>query len=194
MLAFPDEFAAHIDVAGVRPHGEAGDQAAFDEQVRIVTHDVAILAGAGLGLIGVDHKIMGSVADFFGHERPLEPGWEPGAAAPAQSRVLDLVDDGVASLFQDRLRAVPSAARAGAGKAPVAAAVEILENAVLILKHRLHLARLRWCRRRAEQRIADRSGGPASGFLRGRWRRALSRRIQLSGPRTCPGRSGPSGR
>src|SRR6266852_1450896 len=186
MLALPDELAANIDVAGVRPHGEAGDQAAFDEQVRIVTQDVAIRAGPGLGFIGVDHKILWPVADLFGHERPLKPSRKAGPAATSEPGILDLVDDGVASLFQDRLRAVPSAARAGAGKAPVAAAVEILENAVLILKHRLHLARLRWCRRRAEQRIADRSGGPASGFLRGRWRRALSRRIQLSGPRTCP--------
>jgi len=36
MLALADEFAAHIDVAGMRAHCEARDQAAFDQQMRIV--------------------------------------------------------------------------------------------------------------------------------------------------------------
>ncbi len=56
MLAFPDEFAAHIDVAGMRAHREARDQAAFDQEMRIVPHDLAVLAGAGLGLVGIDHE------------------------------------------------------------------------------------------------------------------------------------------
>src|SRR5260370_364685 len=120
-------------------HGEAGDQAALDEKVRIVPHDIAVLAGPGLGLIGVDHKIMGPVASLLGHERPLEPGREPGAAATAQPRVLDLVDDGVAAFLQDRLGAVPGAARTGAGQAPVAAAVEIAKDAILVIEHRLRL-------------------------------------------------------
>lgn len=33
-----DVFAAHVDVGGVGAHGEAGDDAAFDQRVRIVTH------------------------------------------------------------------------------------------------------------------------------------------------------------
>ncbi len=57
MLALADEFAAHIDVAGMRAHREAGDQAAFDQQMRIVPHDLAVLAGAGLGLVGIDDEI-----------------------------------------------------------------------------------------------------------------------------------------
>src|SRR6266849_5475659 len=142
MLALPDELAANIDVAGVRPHGEAGDQAAFDEQVRIVTHDVAILAGPGLGFIGVDHKIMWPVADLFGHERPLKPSRKAGPAATSEPGILDLVDDGVASLFQDRLRAVPGAARTRTGQAPVAAAREIAKDAIFVIEHRLRLAGL----------------------------------------------------
>ena len=57
-LALADEFAANIDVAGVRRHGAAGDQAPLDQQMRIVPHDLAVLAGAGLGLVGVDDEIM----------------------------------------------------------------------------------------------------------------------------------------
>ena len=47
-LALADEFAADVDVAGVRRHGAAGDQAALDQKMRIVPHDLAVLAGAGL--------------------------------------------------------------------------------------------------------------------------------------------------
>src|SRR5262245_27326244 len=85
---------------------------------------------------------MGSLACLFGHERPLEPGREPGAATSAQPRVLDLVDDGIAAFLQDRPRAIPGAARTRAGQAPVAAAIEIAKDAVLVIKHRLRLAGL----------------------------------------------------
>jgi hypothetical protein len=37
---------------------EAGDQAALDQRVRIVAHDVAVLAGARLGFVGIDDEIM----------------------------------------------------------------------------------------------------------------------------------------
>src|SRR5260370_42570199 len=36
MLALPDELAADIDVAGMRAHREAREQAAFDQKMRIV--------------------------------------------------------------------------------------------------------------------------------------------------------------
>src|SRR3984893_18647176 len=57
MLAFADEFAAYIDVAGMGPHREARDQAALDQKMRIVPHDLAVLAGTGLRLVGIDHEV-----------------------------------------------------------------------------------------------------------------------------------------
>src|SRR5262249_34449565 len=123
------EFAADIDEAGMRAHGEAGDQAALDQEMRFVAHDLAILAGAGLGFIGVDHEIMRPAVGLLGHERPFEPGREAGTATPAQPRGLHLVDDPIAALVQDGLGAVPGAARAGALEAPVVEAMEILEDA-----------------------------------------------------------------
>src|SRR5262249_4892034 len=53
-LALADELAADIDVGDVCIHGAAGEEAALDEMVRIVPQDVAVLAGAGLGFVGVD--------------------------------------------------------------------------------------------------------------------------------------------
>ena len=135
-LALADEFAANIDVAGVGVHGEAGDQAALDQEMRVVPHDLAVLAGAGLGFVGIDHEIMRAAVGLLGHERPFQPGREAGAAAPAQARSLHLVDDPVAALLQHRLGAVPGAARARAFEAPVMLAVEVLEDAVLVLEHR----------------------------------------------------------
>src|SRR5262249_57828390 len=134
-LALAQDLAADVDEAGMRPHGEAGDQAAFDQQMRIVAHDLAILAGAGLRLVGIDDEIMRRPVGLLRHERPLEAGGEAGAAAPAQAGGLDLVDDAIAALLEDRFGAIPSAARASARKPPVVQAVEVREDAILILEH-----------------------------------------------------------
>ena len=134
VLALADEFAAHVDVAGVRAHGEGGDERALDQQVRIVPHDLAVFAGAGLGFVRVDDEI-GGPGVALGHERPLEASGEARAAAPAQAGVPDLGDDPVVALVHQPLRAVPGAARLGAGEPPVLEAVEVLENAVLVLQH-----------------------------------------------------------
>ena len=120
-----DEFAADIDVAGVGAHGAAGDQAALDQEMRIVPHDLAVFAGAGLGFVGIDHQIMRPAIRLLGHERPFQAGREAGAAATAQARRLDVVDDRLAAFFQDRLGAVPGAARPRAFEAPIVQAVEI---------------------------------------------------------------------
>src|SRR5262249_15223887 len=51
------ELAADVDVGGVRAHGEARDQTALDQQMRVVAQDVAIFAGARLRFVGVDDDI-----------------------------------------------------------------------------------------------------------------------------------------
>src|ERR1700724_979599 len=104
--------------------------------MRIVPHDLAVLAGAGLGLVGIDHEIAWpSVSGFFRHERPFQAGRKSSAAAAAQARRLHLVDDPVAALVDDRLGAVPGAALARTLDAPIMEAVEVLEDAVLVLEH-----------------------------------------------------------
>src|SRR5207248_9088310 len=115
-------------------HGEGGDQRALEQQMRVVPHAVAVFAGAGLGFLRVDDEI-GWPRIALGHERPLEAGGEAGAAAPAQTGVPDLGDDPIVALVHQPLRAVPGAARLGAGEPPVLEAVEVLESAVLVLQH-----------------------------------------------------------
>ena len=97
-LALADVLAAHVDEGGVRAHREGGDQAALDEKMRIVPHDLPVLAGAGLRLVGVDDEIVRPPIRLLRHERPFEAGREAGAAAAAQAGLLHLVDDPVAAL------------------------------------------------------------------------------------------------
>ena len=129
-------FAADVDVAGGGAHAGAGEQAALDQLVRVVAHDLPVLAGAGLALVGVDHQVDRPAVRLLGHERHLEAGREACAAAPAQARFLDLLDDPVAPLEDQVARAVPVAAPARRRKPPVVLAVEIGEDAVLVSEHR----------------------------------------------------------
>src|SRR5262249_35949612 len=110
-LAFADEFAANIDVAGVRGHGASGDQTTFDEKVRIMPHDLAILASAGLGLVGIDHEIMWTAVGLFRHEGPFQAGRKSGTAAAALARSLPFIHHRIAPSTKERPRTVPRATR-----------------------------------------------------------------------------------
>src|ERR1051325_3981630 len=105
--------------------------------MRIVTHDVPVLAGAGLGFIGVDDKIVRPLLHLFRHEGPFETGGESRPAAAAQAGLLHLCDDGIYTEFNDLLGAVPRAASARAVQPRAVEAVEIGENAVAIGKHQV---------------------------------------------------------
>ena len=59
--------------------------------VRVVAQDVAILAGARLGLIRVAQDVL--LAVVLGHEAPLQAGREARAATATQAGRLDHVDD-----------------------------------------------------------------------------------------------------
>ena len=56
---FVVELAADVDVGGAAVHGPAGDETAFDEFVRVLAHDFAVFAGAGLAFVGVDDEVAG---------------------------------------------------------------------------------------------------------------------------------------
>ena len=92
-LALADELAADIDVGFVRAHGEAREQRALDQEMRIVAHDVPVLAGAGLRFVGIDDEIVRAAVRLLRHERPFQTRREACAAAAAQARSLHLLDD-----------------------------------------------------------------------------------------------------
>jgi hypothetical protein len=55
--------------------------------MRIVAHDLAVLAGAGLGFVGIDHQIGGPAVAFLGHEGPFQPGRKPAPPRPRRPEV-----------------------------------------------------------------------------------------------------------
>ncbi len=76
-------------VAGVG--GEGGDRDPLDQLVRVALHQLAVLEGAGLGLVGVAAEVLGHLparqeGGLFAHR-------EAGAAAAAQAGVFELLED-----------------------------------------------------------------------------------------------------
>ena len=124
--------AADVDVGGPGAHGEAGEEAALDELVRVLPHDLPVLAGARLGLVGVDDQEGRPAVGLLGHEGPLEAGGEAGAAPAAEAGVLDLLDDPVGALPHDLLGHLVVAALEGVLEAPILLAVQVGEDAILV--------------------------------------------------------------
>jgi hypothetical protein len=84
-LALGNVFTADVDVGRVGSHREGRDEASFDQEMRIVPHDLPVLAGARLGLVGIHHEVMRPTIRLLRHEGPLEACREAGAASPAQA-------------------------------------------------------------------------------------------------------------
>src|SRR5690606_27066279 len=115
-----------------------GDQAALDQQVRVVAQDLAVLAGARLGLVGVDHQVVRPLALLLRHEGPLQAGAEAAATAPAQARGLDLLADPLRRLLQDLAHEIVGAALLRPFQPEVVQAVEVGEDAVLVFQNADH--------------------------------------------------------
>jgi hypothetical protein len=83
--------AADVDRGEVGADRIRRDDDAFDQRVRVGHHQRQVLAGARLALVGVDHEVV-RLAVVLRDEAPLHAGRESGAAAAAQPRVLDQLD------------------------------------------------------------------------------------------------------
>ena len=87
LAADVDEDVRRLDRAG-------GDQRPLEEPERDAEHDLAVLERARLRLVGVDHEVV-RLVDLvrLRDEAPLAAGREEGAAAAAQVRGVELLDD-----------------------------------------------------------------------------------------------------
>ena len=94
--------AADVDEDLVAADRVRRDQAALDQPVRDGEHDLAVLEGARLRLVRVDDEV-GRLAGALREEARLAAGREEGAAAAAEARVEDLLDD-LRRLHRARLR------------------------------------------------------------------------------------------
>ena len=141
-FAFANIFAAQIDISGMRAHRERGDQAAFNQRVGIMAHDLPVLAGAGFGFVGVDDKVGRAPIAFLRHERPFQTGGKARPTASTQAAVFHLLNDRVAAAADDLSGAVPMAAGHRAFQGAVAHPVEVCEDAVLVVQHVFAFSRL----------------------------------------------------
>ena len=83
---------ATVDIPLVRTDTIAGDDHALQYRMGISLQHRAIHKGPRIPFVSVADQIL-DIATGPGSELPLEAGEEPGAAAPSQARLLDLVDD-----------------------------------------------------------------------------------------------------
>ena len=95
MLTLRYELTTNIDVTNLCTHREGRDQTTLNEVLRIMTHDVAVFAGARFGFVCVHDQIMWALFHLLRHERPFKAGREPSPTAPTQARLLDDIDNGV---------------------------------------------------------------------------------------------------
>src|SRR5216683_2644306 len=85
-------FVADIKYAAFRAGDEAGDDHAFDEEMRKVGHDEAVFDGAGLAFVRVAHDIFNGIG-LLAHQVPFQAGGKTGAAHAFQFGCLQFCED-----------------------------------------------------------------------------------------------------
>src|SRR5262249_47174078 len=146
-------------------------------------HDLAVLAGAGFGLVGIHHEIARAPIRLLRHKRPLQAGRKTGAAAAPKARGLHLFDDPVAALVDESFGSVPAAALARALEAPIEEPIKVLEDGVRVGEHFISHPIARSWGGRPARRIPGRSAGPALDSFPPRDCREVSRNSPVSDPR-----------
>ena len=127
-------------------HCSPSDQTSLNQLMWILPHNLTVLACAWLALISIHHKISGLsilLPILEVHETPLHAGRETSATSSSQTGSLDLGDQPVVALVQDLLGLVPVAVLLCRLEIGAVFAVQVLENAVLILQ--TSLAVNWWC-------------------------------------------------
>src|SRR5262245_47183120 len=103
-------FGADVDVAVGGADGDARDGHALDQNEGIAFHDHAVGEGAGIAFIGVADDVF-LLWRRLGDGAPFDPGGEARAAAAAQARGDDLLDDRLRSGGNRLLQALIAAMR-----------------------------------------------------------------------------------
>ena len=109
--AFVVKFSSNVNVGRSRSHGETGDQTAFDQFLRVVSHDFSVFARSRLAFVGVDDQILRPAVRRFIHETPFQAGGKTGATATSQPTLLHFIDDPRRTFENDFFRFVPIALR-----------------------------------------------------------------------------------
>lgn len=127
-------------------HGTASNKTSLNKLVRVLPHDLTVLAGTRLALVSVDNQVSrgGAVLPALGvHEGPLHSTGETSTTASSQTGGLDLGDDPVMSLDNHFLGLVPVTVLHGALEVGAVVAVQVGEDAILVLQAALAVNRRR---------------------------------------------------
>src|SRR6266849_4621358 len=85
-------FVADIKYAAFRAGDEAGDNHAFNKEMRKVCHDDAVFDGAGLAFVRVAHDIFNGIG-LLANQVPFQAGGKTGAAHAFQFGCLQFCED-----------------------------------------------------------------------------------------------------
>src|SRR5260370_17048534 len=85
-------FVADIKYAAYRAGDEAGDDHAFDDEMRKVGHDEAVFNGPGLAFVRVAHDIFNGIG-LLANQVPFQAGGKTGAAHAFQFACLQFCED-----------------------------------------------------------------------------------------------------
>ena len=94
-------FTADVNVSALRSYRPSGNRNALDQLVRIVFHQRAVFARAGLALVGIANHVL-RFRNVFRDEAPLHARRESGAAASAQIGFLHFINHLLRRHFLDR--------------------------------------------------------------------------------------------
>ena len=131
-FAFAHKLAAHVNVTRMCAHGETSKQAPFQQFMRLMAHNIAVFARAGLRFVGINDQIMRTPIIFFRHERPFQTRRKSGPATTAQARRFDLFNDPVTTLSNQVSRIVPISARLRGSQIGTMEPVNIGKNTIFI--------------------------------------------------------------
>ena len=88
---FVIELSSNVNVSRTGSHGSTGDEASFDELMRIVTHNLTIFARSWLAFVGIDNKVSGSTIWRFIHKAPFHATGESSSTTSTQARFLNFI-------------------------------------------------------------------------------------------------------
>merc|ERR1719400_1763539 len=126
------ELSSDVDVTSPGTHSGTSNQAALHQGVRVVAHDLTILASSWLAFIGIDNQVFGAAVIRFVHEAPLETTGESSTAPSPEPARLDLIYDPLAPLLHNLLGLVPLASLHGTLQPPVMATINVSKDSVRI--------------------------------------------------------------
>src|SRR5205823_10829547 len=95
-------FVAEVDVGGTGARGIAGQDDPLQKLVRVFLHENPVVEGSWLALVAINAEVN-RTRMVLGQKGPFDAAGEAGTAPPAQSRILDRLDDLLAGHLVDGL-------------------------------------------------------------------------------------------